>query len=94
MSCHDIAAIWVAFFSRWQRYRCSQDSCPPSLELDDTEPGGGEAAVAAGAEREREQAQSPGSTEMAQHLCEPSFPSTLAELLAVAHSFCRLGLQT
>ena len=21
---HDIAAIWVAFFSRWQRYRCSQ----------------------------------------------------------------------
>ena len=70
------------------------DSCPPSLELDDTEPGGGEAAAAAGAEREREQAQSPGSTEMAQHLCEPSFPSTLAELLAVAHSFCRLGLQT
>ena len=49
------------------------DSCPPSLELDDTEPGGGEAAAAAGAEREREQAQSPGSTEMAQHLCEPSF---------------------
>ena len=43
------------------------DSCPPSLELDDTEPGG-EAAAAAGAEREREQAQSPGSTEMAQHL--------------------------
>ena len=22
VSCHDIAAIWVAFFSRWQRYRC------------------------------------------------------------------------
>ena len=44
------------------------DSCPPSLELDDTEPGEGEAAAAAGAEREREQAQSPGSTEMAQHL--------------------------
>ena len=21
---HDIAAIWVAFFSRWQRYRCRQ----------------------------------------------------------------------
>ena len=21
---HDIAAIWVAFFSRWQRYCCSQ----------------------------------------------------------------------
>ena len=21
VSCHDIAAIWVAFFSRWQRYR-------------------------------------------------------------------------
>ena len=24
MSCHDIAAIWVAFFSRYQRYRCQQ----------------------------------------------------------------------
>ena len=24
VSRHDIAAIWVAFFSRWQRYRCSQ----------------------------------------------------------------------
>ena len=22
VSCHDIAAIWVAFFSRCQRYRC------------------------------------------------------------------------
>ena len=22
VSRHDIAAIWVAFFSRWQRYRC------------------------------------------------------------------------
>ena len=22
VSCHNIAAIWVAFFSRWQRYRC------------------------------------------------------------------------
>ena len=22
---HDIAAIWVAFFSRWQRYLCRQD---------------------------------------------------------------------
>ena len=22
VSCHDTAAIWVAFFSRWQRYRC------------------------------------------------------------------------
>ena len=22
VSCHDIAAIWVAFFSRSQRYRC------------------------------------------------------------------------
>ena len=22
VSCHEIAAIWVAFFSRWQRYRC------------------------------------------------------------------------
>ncbi len=22
VSCHDIAAIWVAFFSRWQRYCC------------------------------------------------------------------------
>ena len=22
VSCHDIAAIWVAFFSTWQRYRC------------------------------------------------------------------------
>ena len=22
VSCHDIAAIWVAFFSRWQRCRC------------------------------------------------------------------------
>ena len=22
VSCNDIAAIWVAFFSRWQRYRC------------------------------------------------------------------------
>ena len=22
VSCHDIAAIWVAFFSRWQRYHC------------------------------------------------------------------------
>jgi len=22
VSWHDIAAIWVAFFSRWQRYRC------------------------------------------------------------------------
>ena len=22
VSCHDIAAIWVAFFLRWQRYRC------------------------------------------------------------------------
>ena len=22
VSCHDIAGIWVAFFSRWQRYRC------------------------------------------------------------------------
>ena len=20
--CHDIAGIWVAFFSRWRRYRC------------------------------------------------------------------------
>ena len=26
MSRHDIAAIWVAFFSRCQRYRCGQDS--------------------------------------------------------------------
>ena len=24
VSCHDIAGIWVAFFSRWQRYRCGQ----------------------------------------------------------------------
>eukprot|EP01045_Picozoa_sp_COSAG04_P010029 COSAG04_NODE_602_length_12195_cov_7.867560_2_plen_332_part_00 len=24
VSRHDIAAIWVAFFSRWQRYRCGQ----------------------------------------------------------------------
>ena len=24
VSCHDIAAVWVAFFSRWQRYRCRQ----------------------------------------------------------------------
>ena len=23
-SCHDIAGIWVAFFSRCQRYRCGQ----------------------------------------------------------------------
>ena len=22
VSCRDIAAIWVAFFSSWQRYRC------------------------------------------------------------------------
>ena len=22
VSRHNIAAIWVAFFSRWQRYRC------------------------------------------------------------------------
>jgi len=22
VSCHDIAGIWVAFFSRWQRYCC------------------------------------------------------------------------
>ena len=22
VSRHDIAAVWVAFFSRWQRYRC------------------------------------------------------------------------
>ena len=22
VSSHDIAAVWVAFFSRWQRYRC------------------------------------------------------------------------
>ena len=26
VSRHDIAAIWVAFFSRWQRYRCRQGS--------------------------------------------------------------------
>ena len=25
VSRHDIAAIWVVFFSRWQRYRCWQD---------------------------------------------------------------------
>ena len=24
VSCQDIAAVWVAFFSRWQRYRCRQ----------------------------------------------------------------------
>ena len=24
VSCHDIAGIWVAFVSRWQRYRCRQ----------------------------------------------------------------------
>ena len=24
VSRHDIAAIWVAFFSRWLRYRCRQ----------------------------------------------------------------------
>ncbi len=24
VSCHDIAGIWVAFFSRCQRYRCGQ----------------------------------------------------------------------
>ena len=29
-SCHDIAAIWVAFFSRWQRYR-RRHSHPPFL---------------------------------------------------------------
>ena len=44
------------------------DSCPPSLELDDTEPAAGEGEAAAAAGAEREQAQSPGSTEMAQHL--------------------------
>ena len=22
VSCHDIAVVWVASFSRWQRYRC------------------------------------------------------------------------
>ena len=26
VSRHDITAIWVAFFSRWQRYRCRQDT--------------------------------------------------------------------
>ena len=26
VSRHDIAAVWVAFFSRWQRYRCGQGS--------------------------------------------------------------------
>ena len=25
VSRHDVAGIWVAFFSRWQRYRCEQD---------------------------------------------------------------------
>ena len=25
VSCHDIAGIWVAFFSRCQRYRCGQE---------------------------------------------------------------------
>jgi len=31
VSCHDIAAIWVAFFSRWQRYRCGQVAGRPRL---------------------------------------------------------------
>ena len=29
VSRHDIAAIWVAFFSRWQRYRCRQVQTKP-----------------------------------------------------------------
>ena len=28
VSGHDIAGIWVAFFSRCQRYRCRQDDSP------------------------------------------------------------------
>ena len=33
VSCHDIAAIWVAFFSRCQRYRCRQAACRAALRL-------------------------------------------------------------
>ena len=32
MSRHDIAGIWVAFFSRCQRYRCRQEAPPPTDE--------------------------------------------------------------
>ena len=31
-SCHDIAAIWVAFFSRWQRYRRRHSHLPTLRE--------------------------------------------------------------
>ena len=31
VSCHDIAGIWVAFFSRCQRYRCQQEASQPLL---------------------------------------------------------------
>ena len=32
VSRHDIAGIWVAFFSRCQRYRCRQEAPPPTDE--------------------------------------------------------------
>ena len=32
VSGHDIAGIWVAFFSRCQRYRCRQEAPPPTDE--------------------------------------------------------------
>ena len=34
VSCHDIAGIWVAFFSRCQRYRCRQDLAPVFFDSD------------------------------------------------------------
>ena len=33
MSHHDIAGIWVAFVSRYQRYRCQQDAGAQSPRL-------------------------------------------------------------
>ena len=33
VSCHDIAGIWVAFFSRCQRYRCWQGTASPGVHL-------------------------------------------------------------
>ena len=34
VSGHDIAGIWVAFFSRCQRYRCRQDLAPVFFDSD------------------------------------------------------------
>jgi len=53
VSCHDTAAIWVAFFSRYQRYRCRQGTAPDPV---------------ASAKRELAQANASAATLLAEHV--------------------------